>query len=144
MDRVDGLKAVGIFLLSLGLALGMGLGFSVLSQAPSCDYPVVLRKERVDGGLRTTVTSVEGEFAVVEVGYLVIELTDAVAPVVEEGNLTEALDRTDGVVYLPGDPEAGVLQEGDALEMDAVEADVGLLLVTMEGAPLGWTEGCEA
>lgn len=143
MNPVNGLKAVGIFTLSLGLALGMGLGFSYLSQEPACAYPVLLVKEPIDGGLRTTVASVDGDFAVAEVGYLILDLDDAVAPALEEGNLTEALEAADGLVYVPDDPEAGVLQEGDVLEVEVVDVDVGILLVTEEGTPLGWTEGCE-
>lgn len=142
LDRVDGVKAAGIFFLSLSLALGLGFGFSVLSGTPRCDYPIILTTEHYEGGLRTTVTSVEGEYAVEEVEYLVLELDESVTPVVDEGKLTEAMTRTDGVVYWPGDPESGVLREGDTLVVDSMETQVGVLLLTEGGTPLGWTEGC--
>jgi hypothetical protein len=140
LDRGSWLKAGGIFLLSLGMAAGVGLAFSSLSPAPECGFPVMMAREPVDVGMRATIISVDGEFQVDQVGYRVVVLGDGSSGVLMEGNLTDALEGGGPVSYYPTDPSAGVLRAGDYLLVES-EEDIHVILLA-GGTPVGWTAGC--
>ncbi|MEE9237485.1 MAG: hypothetical protein V3U52_06840 [Thermoplasmata archaeon] len=137
------MKAGGIFLLSLGMAAVLGLAFSVLFSDSECDFPVSMSIESSEEGLRAVVTSVEGEFDIDEVEYRIVQLRNGSSTVVMGGSLTSALSGAEGVVYHHQDPAGGILEVGDYLTIDGAEEDTHVILMTLDGTPLGWTVGCE-
>ncbi len=136
------MKAGGIFLLSLGIATALGLGLSATSPPSQCQFPVVLSVETSEGGLRATVTSVDGEFSIRDVEYQIVEVRGSSLVVLDRGNLTDALTGLQGVVYLPVDPLNGALDPGDQILVEEAVGDTHVFLATHEGIPLGWSAGC--
>ncbi|MFQ5838536.1 MAG: hypothetical protein ACE5HJ_07110 [Thermoplasmata archaeon] len=143
LDRGRWLKAGGIFVISLGMATAVGLAFSALSPSPECGFSVLMNRERVEGGLKATLTYVDGTYNITDVEYRIVLLRGDVSSVIMEGNLTSALKGMDGVTYHPNDPSRSVLEEGDYLTVDVDDEAAHVLLLTRSGTPLGWTVGCE-
>ncbi len=143
MKSGDWLKAGGVFLLSVGLATGLGFGLSSLSTTPECGFSVRLTVERHGDALEATVTHVDEVLNIADVAYQIVQLRGSSSKVIAAGNLTDALEGTDSVVYVPGDPAKGTLEPGDRLLVEMAQEDIHVLLVTREGTPLGWTAGCE-
>ncbi|MFQ5920116.1 MAG: hypothetical protein ACE5I4_08775 [Thermoplasmata archaeon] len=142
MDRGQVLKAIGIFFLSLGIAVGVGFTLGAFVPPETCAFPVVLDRTTTETDVRTTVERVEGSYPVTAIGYKAVLLEAAERRVIQEGNLTDLSPVSPGLSFHPMEASAAVLQAGDHFRM-TLEGDVHLILLDGGGTPIGWTLGCE-
>lgn len=141
LDRTAWLKAGAVFIVSVGVATGLGVVFSAFAPPPSCDFPVVLERSAGEETMRATVAELDGLYPVGAVGYRLVRMDVAPERILEEGSLETALDGSSQVAYHPVDPAASLLQVGDYFEAE-VQGETHLMLLE-EGIPIGWTQGCE-
>ena len=141
MKRVQVLKAVAIFFVSLGVAVIVGLSLGAFVPSEACTFPVVFDRSSTEAGVQATVTQVEGSYLVTAIGYKAIVLDTEEGRVIQEGKLTDLSPGTPGLSFHPMDANTAFLQAGDLFRMN-LEGEVHLILLDEGGTPIGWTLGC--
>ncbi|MFQ5553475.1 MAG: hypothetical protein ACE5EW_07150 [Thermoplasmata archaeon] len=141
MDRGQALRAIGIFLLSLAVALVVGFSLGAFVPEPPCAFPVVLDRTMTEAGVEATVSEVDGSYAVDVIGYKAVLFEGEERRVIQEGNLTDLSPVSPGLSFHPADATSDLLQTGDRFLL-TLDGEVHLLL-DEGGTPIGWTLGCE-
>ncbi|MEE9593191.1 MAG: hypothetical protein V3W28_06400 [Thermoplasmata archaeon] len=133
---------MGIFFLSLAVALVVGFSLGTIIPQESCVFPVVLDRTTTEAGVEAMVSQVEGSYPVSAIGYKVVLLEVEEQRVLQEGNLTDLSPTSPGLSFHQADASSDVLQTGDLFLM-TLEGEVHLILLDEGGTPIGWTLGCE-
>ncbi|MFQ5907674.1 MAG: hypothetical protein ACE5JE_02425 [Thermoplasmata archaeon] len=133
---------MGIFLLSLVIALVVGFSLGAFIPQETCAFPVVLDRTTTEAGVEATVSQVEGTYLVSAIGYKAVLLEVEGRRVIQEGNLADLSATSPGLSFHRADASLDVLQTGDQFRM-TLEGEVHLILLDEGGTPIGWTLGCE-
>ncbi len=142
MERIQVLKALAIFVVSLGVAVIVGLSLGAFVPPGACTFPVVFDRTSTGDGVQMAVTQVEGSYLVAAIGYKAIVLDTEEGRVIQEGNLRDLSPGTPGLSFHPVDANTAFLQAGDLFRVN-LEGEVHLILLDERGTPIGWTLGCE-
>ncbi|MFQ5985810.1 MAG: hypothetical protein ACE5KQ_00430 [Thermoplasmata archaeon] len=132
---------MGIFLLSLAVALVVGFSLGAFVAERACAFPVILDRTMTEAGVEAAVSEVDGSYEVDVIGYKAVLLDGEVRRIVQEGNLTDLSPVSPGLSFHPADATSDLLQVGDRFFL-TLEGEVHLLL-DEGGTPIGWTLGCE-